>query len=85
MKDGIWSEEGKRRRKGRRTTREDPGVQTPGVGRQRGEEEEGPQARRRAAAPAGVAKRSGSPAEKRHGPWVGFVEVCPLHPQGIWS
>lgn len=57
----------------------------PCVGTQRGVEEAVPQARRKAVAPVGGERRSGTPAVKRRGLWVESEEVCPPRCPARWS
>lgn len=63
----------------------DPGVPMPCVGRQKGVEEAAPRVRRKAVAPAGGERKSGTPAVKRHGLWAESAEVCPPRCPERWS
>lgn len=81
----MWFDPERRKRGRSWRTEGDPGVRTTGVGRQRGAEEAEPRGRRTAAAPTGEERRSGSPAERRRGPWAGSEEACLPRRPGRWS
>lgn len=64
---------------------ETPGGLTSGVGRRTKGAAAEPRARRRAAAPEGAERRSGSPAERGRGLWAGSEEAHLPRCRGRWS